>query len=351
MNNQVLQSKIILIEDDLIFLKELQNLLKDAGYQEVVAVSSKEDILWKLENYFFDLAIIQANPQTSNGLSLIAQAKQKNADYLVLVPQENTELRLQALKLKVESVLTTPFLPEEFLIYVQRTLYQRHKRKKILQKNSELEFFFQKQTQQLQESRLELIYRLARAAEYRDGHTGYHIARVGEYSFLLGRLSGMAEEQSLDLLHAAHLHDIGKIGVPDEILLKKDILTAEELRIMQKHPLIGADILAGSNSSLLEMAKLISLSHHEKWNGTGYPYGLKGEEIPLVGRIVTIADVFDALCSKRPYKEAWSTEKALRMLTKRSGNHFDPHLVELFVNNKAEILKIQEFYNKKDQVV
>lgn len=351
MNDKILQSKIILIEDDRIFLKELQNLLKEAGYQEVVAINSQQDALWKLENYFFDLAVIQGNPQTSNGLSLITQAKQKNADYLVLVPQENTALRLQALKLKVESVLSTPFLPEEFLIYVQKILYQKHKRKKILQKNSDLEFFFQKQTQQLQESRLELIYRLARAAEYRDEHTGYHIARVGEYSFLLGRLSGMAEEQSLDLLHAAHLHDIGKIGVPDDILLKKDILTTKELRIMQRHPVIGADILAGSDSSLLEMAKLISLSHHERWNGSGYPYGLKEKEIPLVGRIVAIADVFDALCSERPYKEAWSTEKALRMLTKRSGNHFDPHLVELFVNSKAEILKIQKFYHKKIQVL
>jgi putative two-component system response regulator len=184
----------------------------------------------------------------------------------------------------------------------------------------------------LAEAQLEIVERLALAAEYRDDATGQHTQRVGKLSALIAGAVGQPKSEVELLRVAATLHDVGKIGIPDQILLKPGRLTSEEFDLIKSHTTIGGTILGDSKFALLDMAREIALSHHERWDGTGYPRGLKGEVIPLSGRIVTIADVFDALTHDRPYKRAWSLEEAVVEVKKLSGHQFDPHLVDVFLS-------------------
>lgn len=203
------------------------------------------------------------------------------------------------------------------------------------------------QAEQLKQAHVDLVNRLGRAAEYKDTDTGEHIARMSQYSKLLALEFGMDEHQAELLRQAAPMHDVGKIGIPDAILLKPGRLTSEEFDHMKQHAVIGAQILANSSSALLQLAHKLALEHHEKWDGSGYPNGLKGEQISVEGRIVAIADVFDALTSKRPYKEAWSVEEALEHMQTQAGKHFDPHLINLFVNNLDAIIAIKNTYQEQ----
>jgi putative two-component system response regulator len=195
---------------------------------------------------------------------------------------------------------------------------------------------------ELQDTRLQIIQRLGRAAEYKDNETGLHVIRMSHYSMLLARAAGMTEEEQDLILHAAPMHDVGKIGIPDHILLKPDKLNNNEWQIMQTHANMGADIIGIHDSPLLNMAHIIALTHHEKWDGSGYPEGLSGASIPLVGRIVAIADVFDALTSVRPYKNAWPVDEAIEHMVACRGSHFDPHLIDLFLTILPDILLIKE---------
>ncbi|MCO7208364.1 MULTISPECIES: response regulator [Pseudoalteromonas] len=202
------------------------------------------------------------------------------------------------------------------------------------------------QAEQLQLAHIDLIQRLGRAAEYKDTDTGEHIARMSRYSKVLALAYGMSEYEAEQLKQAAPMHDVGKIGIPDSVLLKPGRLNETEYEHMKQHALIGAKILENSTSPLLQLAHKLALEHHEKWDGTGYPYGLKGEEISIEGRIVTIADVFDALTSKRPYKKAWSVEEALDLLKDEAGKHFDPQLVDLFIGQIDSIIEIKNTYTR-----
>jgi putative two-component system response regulator len=196
--------------------------------------------------------------------------------------------------------------------------------------------------QEVHETRLEVIRRLGRAAEYRDNETGLHVIRMSNYSMLLGKAFGMSDVEAELLLHAAPMHDVGKIGIPDSILLKPGKLNEEEWTIMRRHPLIGAEIIGEHKSQLLQWARIIALTHHEKWDGSGYPNNLSGKDIPLIGRIVAIADVFDALTTERPYKLAWPVQDALNYLDENRGKHFDPVLIKLFFSVLPAILQVKE---------
>jgi putative two-component system response regulator len=224
--------------------------------------------------------------------------------------------------------------------------YQTHLRRQ----NVVLEEKVRERTRELHDTRLEIIHRLGRAAEYRDNETGLHIIRMSRYSQTLGRLAGLDDEEADLLLHASPMHDIGKIGIPDRILLKPGKLDPDEWTVMQTHARIGADLLDGHPAPLLRMARDIALTHHEKWDGSGYPDGRRGEEIPLVGRIVAVADVFDALTSARPYKPAWPLEKALDYIRAQRGRHFDPALAGLFLEHLPEFLVIRERYAEPEGV-
>ncbi len=200
---------------------------------------------------------------------------------------------------------------------------------------------------ELQDSRLQIIQRLGRAAEFRDNETGLHVIRMSHYARLLALAAGFSEQAAEKLLNAAPMHDVGKIGIPDNILLKPGPLDEREWEIMRRHPAIGAAIIGSHDSTLIQMAYTIALTHHEKWDGTGYPKQLKGEEIPLVGRIVAVADVFDALTTVRPYKKAWSVEDALAYLQKEAGKHFDPELIPLFIKIMPAVMEVKERWGEE----
>lgn len=196
--------------------------------------------------------------------------------------------------------------------------------------------------QELRASRLEIVQRLGLAAEYKDNETGLHVIRMSHFARLLGVAAGMNEAEADDLLHAAPMHDVGKIGIPDSILQKRGPLDAGEWEIMKSHATIGAAIIGEQAPGMLALAASIALTHHEKWDGSGYPRGLKGEDIPLDGRIVAIADVFDALTSVRPYKAAWTVEAAVDYLREQKGRHFDPALVDLFLTQLPAVRAVME---------
>jgi len=197
---------------------------------------------------------------------------------------------------------------------------------------------------ELLNSQFEIIRRLTKAAEYKDTETGYHLTRMSHYSFELGKAMGLSEEVSNILLEASPMHDLGKIGIPDRILLKPGALTKKEFLEMEKHTVIGAELLAKNHSQVMEAAHVIALTHHERWDGSGYPNGLAGEEIPVLGRICAITDVFDALTTVRPYKKAWPVEKAFKMIEENAGSHFDPQIVKKFIEISARIMDIKNKY-------
>ncbi|BDX18259.1 MAG: two-component system response regulator [Pseudomonadales bacterium] len=194
----------------------------------------------------------------------------------------------------------------------------------------------------LRQTRLNIVQALGMAAEYKDNETGLHVIRMSHFSRIIALEAGFSPDEAEELLHAAPMHDVGKIGIPDAILQKPGKLDENEWLIMQKHPEIGAQIIGEHNASMLQMARRIALGHHEKWDGSGYPAGLAGDDIPIEARIVAIADVFDALTSVRPYKKAWTVEDAVALIREQSGRHFDPQLVECFIRRLDEINQIRE---------
>ncbi|SFD73700.1 response regulator [Massilia yuzhufengensis] len=196
--------------------------------------------------------------------------------------------------------------------------------------------------EELRATRLEIVQRLGLAAEYKDNETGLHVIRMSHFSRILGIAAGLTEAEADDLLHAAPMHDVGKIGIPDRILQKPGPLDPDEWKIMQSHVTIGAEIIGEHEGGMLALAAQIALTHHEKYDGSGYPHGLRGNDIPLVGRIVAIADVFDALTSVRPYKKAWSEQEALDLLREQKGRHFDPALVDLFLEQMDAVRAVQQ---------
>jgi hypothetical protein len=203
----------------------------------------------------------------------------------------------------------------------------------------------QEATTQLRETEIEALVCLGKAGEYRDSDTGDHVLRVGYSAYVLAKAAGMDEDEARNLMYASPLHDLGKIGIPDHILLKPGKLEETEANEMKRHTQIGAEILKNSRTRVMQMARTVALSHHEKWDGSGYPHGLAGNNIPLEGRIVAICDVFDALISSRPYKHRWTDTEAIAHLRQNAGSHFDPTLVALFIN---EIPKIKEFNMRLD---
>ena len=221
----------------------------------------------------------------------------------------------------------------------------------LYDQNRELEHRVHQRTKELYQTRLQIIRRLGRAAEFKDNETGNHIVRMSHYTRLIGLAAGINEHQADLLFNAAPMHDIGKIGITDRILLKPGRLDADEWRIMRAHPVIGAEIIGEHSNDLLHCARLIALTHHEKWDGSGYPHGCKGADIPLIGRITAIADVFDALTSARPYKPAWPVADAVREIEQGSGSHFDPALLRAFQRVLPEIERIRNLYSAEKEML
>ena len=258
---------------------------------------------------------------------------------IFVTAMSQTEDEKKGLDLGAVDYITKPINPAIVLARVRTQLA-------LYDQTRELEKKVQERTEELQSTRLEIIHRLARAAEYKDNETGLHVIRMSHYSQLIATHINANEEWVECLFNAAPMHDIGKIGIPDAHLLNPDKLSNEEWKMMRKHPEFGAEIIGDNDSELLKMAKEIALNHHEKWDGCGYPQGLKGEEIPLTARIISIADVFDALTTQRPYKNAWPVERAINFIDENSGSHFDPELIVAFHKALPEIIKIKAEYTE-----
>jgi len=214
----------------------------------------------------------------------------------------------------------------------------------LYDQNRGLETQVQERTVELEQTRLQVIHRLGRASEYRDNETGLHVIRMSHYAYSIGLAAGLSREEAALLLNAAPMHDVGKIGIPDSILIKPAKLTSDEWTLMRRHCEYGAAIIGDYAHPLFQSSRSIALTHHEKWNGEGYPNGLKGDRIPLFGRIVALADVFDALTNKRPYKDAWSVEASLAWISGQRGEHFDPELTDIFLSIVPDIMKFMEKY-------
>ena len=251
-------------------------------------------------------------------------------------------VRQKALELGVTDFLAKPVDPAEARVRFANLLALRRGHLQLRDRNRWLADEVRKATETVVRRERELILRLSKAAEFRDPETGAHIVRMARYSELIARRLGMDEDFCQLILKAAPMHDLGKLGIPDGILLKPGKLTDEEFAVMTNHPLIGYEILQGSESQLIQLGAEIALTHHEKFDGTGYPNKLAGDAIPLSGRIVAVADVFDALTSERPYKAAWPVEKARALLEDNSGTHFDPACVTAFLAEWEAVLRIRE---------
>jgi len=234
-----------------------------------------------------------------------------------------------------------PFDTSEFLYRLHHLLHNELSAQESTSYTQTILETIQQKNSDLQESQIEIIECLGYAAEFRDSETGMHTIRVGHYAACIAKALGMNSHEAEKLLYSAPMHDVGKIGIPDAILLKPNRLEGNEWTIMKQHTEIGERILSRSKNKLLQQAAIIALSHHEKWDGSGYPKGLSGTDIHLYGRIVAIVDVFDALTMERPYKKAWSIDSAVELINSESGKHFDPSLVELFNTHLPEILKIK----------
>ncbi len=249
-----------------------------------------------------------------------------------------------AIDTNIKDFVSLPIDKNELLFRIHRILTSHLAHQELQDYNESIITTIEQQSIELKESQLEVIECLGYAAEFRDSETGMHTIRVGHYSQCLAKAMGMNDKEAESLLYSAPMHDVGKIGIPDKILLKPGRLEGDEWKIMKQHTTIGESILNRSNNKLLQQASIIALNHHEKWNGSGYPRGLEGSDIHLYGRIVAIVDVFDALTMERPYKKAWTIDKALGLINSESGEHFDPTLVDLFNENFHKILMIKNDY-------
>ena len=298
-----------------------------------------------VKSHQIDLAIVDYMMPQMNGLEVIKKLKQinDNIKILMITSMDDNDLKLKALEYGATDFLTKPLCEVEFKTRIRNIKKLIEQQKALENRAAILQHEINLHIKEIVTREEESLRVLANVAEYRDENTFLHINRVAKYSEILGKHYGLSHVEQDILSKAAPLHDIGKIGVRDNVLLKKDKLTDEEFEIMRNHTIYGYNILKNSSSQYLKAGAVIALSHHEKWNGTGYPYGKKGEEIPLYGRIVAVADVFDALTEERPYKKAWKLADALALIVEEGGKSFDPEIVDVFLKASHEIF---DYYNE-----
>lgn len=334
--------RILVVDDEPANVVLLEKMLGRAGYAHVSTEADGRSALAALAEGAFDLILLDLHMPGLDGFGVMTALRDMVAadDYLpvlVLTADVTRETKTKALSLGAKDFVTKPFDRDEVLLRVRTLLHTRSLHLELKRSNDTLAQKVRERTRDLEEAQLETMERLAIAAEYRDDDTGEHARRVGEMAARVARRLGKSDDEIAQIRRAAPLHDVGKIGVSDTILLKPGRLTPEEFDAMKKHTSIGAKILSGSRSACLQMAEVIARTHHERWDGSGYE-GLAGEDIPLHGRIVAVADVFDALTSDRPYKSAWSAADALAEIKAQRGRQFDPQVVDAFLQVMAEEL-------------
>lgn len=328
-----MRGRILIADDDAAIVGLLERILARAGFTDVASTTDSSRVLDLFAEFSPDLLLLDLTMPEPDGMEIMARLSKQYefADLvpiLVLTGDLSAERKQRALAGGASDFLTKPFDVPEVVQRIRNLLERRFLHLELQRHNRILETRVRERTRSLEEARLDVLSRLARAAEFRDDETGEHIRRVGRMSAALADRLGVAPDIVRTVELTAPLHDVGKIGVPDAILLKPGKLTPSELVEMQSHTTIGAALLSDSPWHLLETARDIALHHHEAWDGTGYPHGLAGEEIPLVARFVSVADVFDALAHDRTYRRAWSRGRVLSHLQQERGTRFDPAVVD-----------------------
>ncbi len=357
---------VLCVDDDATILELFSDFIQTLGCDTLRA----EDGLTGLKlarEHLPDVILLDIMMPGLSGFEVCQKLKKdprtRDIPVVMITALGEVEDRVKALEAGADDFLTKPVALPELKARVKSLLEVKAYRDHLKKHKEELEKEVERKTRELRrafealseahirikELSLEVIFRLARAAEYRDEHTGEHIQRMAHYSAIIARRLGLNEEAVESILYAAPLHDVGKIGIPDGVLLKPGPLSPKEWEIMKKHAEIGAEILRGTKSGFVKVGEIVALYHHERWDGRGYPYGLKGTQIPLAARIVAIADVFDALTSDRPYRKALSIEEAFKIIEEGIGTHFDPKIAEIFLEAREEILEIKETFKDTER--
>jgi putative two-component system response regulator len=349
-SEEILSGKILIVDDQPVNIILLEQMLRSAGYSSIASTTNPNEVSELHNNNHYDLILLDLQMPGMDGFEVLEKLKEIEPDsyqpVLVITAQPGHKLR--ALQAGAKDFISKPFDLSEVIARVHNLLEVRLLHEQLSNYNILLEQKVQERTAELQESNLEALYTLARAVEYKDEDLGTHVQRISYCTRELARLLDQAEDFVRMMFFASPMHDVGKIGIPDEILLKPGSLTAEEWVIMKSHTTMGAKILGNMKSPYLKMGAEIALNHHERWDGSGYPNGLRGEMIPLSARIMNICDIYDALRSKRPYKPGFDHQKTLEIITRGDGRtlpeHFDPEILAKFQSNHLIFRDIFEEY-------
>ena len=337
-------ARILVIDDEPANVRMLDRLLTTSGCRHVTTLTDPREVVGQMPIARPDLIILDLHMPHLDGFEVMQALRpllsvERYLPMLIITADDAPSVKQRALAMGARDFLAKPFDSVEALLRIRNLLVTRQLYAQLEREQQRLELAVEERTHALASTHIEIVYRLARAAEYRDDNTGEHTRRVGRLSGELARTLGLADGDAVMIERAAPLHDVGKVGVPDAILLKPAQLSPGELDIIRTHPAMGARILSGSRVPLLRMAEEIALTHHERFDGSGYPNGLRGEEIPVSGRICAIVDVFDALMSARTYKDAWTLDAALDELRHGRGTHFDPELLDEFIELAPSLLR------------
>lgn len=328
---------ILLVDDEQVNVDLLTRILKRAGYQNVRATTNPYDAIAAANVQHPDIVLLDLHMPQMSGLEVM-QALQGFDEWfdpfvVILTGDDSREAKARALSNGAKDFIAKPFDTNEVLLRLKNLADLRNLHKQLVHHNLDLEAKVRARTLELEHARLDVIERLGRAAEFRDDATGQHTRRVGAGAAAIARTLGLDDVTVRLIERAAPLHDVGKIAIPDHVLLKPGPLDAREWEIMRTHTTIGARLLDASQSSLLDFARDIALTHHERWDGNGYPQKLAGDQIPLAGRIVAVADFYDALSHDRPYRRRFEHAEVLAIIEQERGKHFDPDVLDAFLQN------------------
>lgn len=369
------QAKIMIIDDEELVIRVVKRFLAADGYSNFVTLSKPRDAFSVIQKEKPDVVLLDIMMPHVTGLDLLKMRQFSpefhHIPFIILSATSESQVKRDALRLGATDFLAKPVDPSDLTVRVRNSLVVKHQHDTLANYANELERKVKLRTQQIERSREQIIHCLARAAEYRDNETGDHVIRVGKYAGVIAAELGFSDEYCNQIELAAQLHDVGKIGIPDSVLLNPGRLNNEEFEIMKAHCVLGVEIMEplaeaegrvvrnhaevggfimdGVDSPMLELAALIARTHHEKWDGSGYPTGMKGEMIPIEGRITCVADVYDALCSERPYKKAFTMKKCLEIMLSERGTRFDPIVLDAFFRRLSDVDKIRRTYDDERQ--
>ncbi|MEL7496431.1 MAG: HD domain-containing phosphohydrolase [Planctomycetota bacterium] len=364
-------SKIMIVDDEQLVIRVVRRFLSSDGYENFITLTDPREALETIEFEKPDVVLLDIMMPHITGLDLLKIRKKSAAiqhiPFIILSANAENQIKREALQLGATDFLAKPVDPSDLILRVQNALIVKRHHDHLTNYAVELERQVRERTKQIEKSREQIIHCLARAAEYRDNETGEHVIRVGKYCGVIAEQLGFGIEYCREIELAAQLHDVGKIGIPDSVLLNPGKLSSEEFEVMKTHcglgmqimePLadseaerirrhsdMGGFIMEGVDSPMLELAASIARTHHEKWDGTGYPAKLKGDKIPIEGRICCVADVYDALCSERPYKPKFPIKKCLEIMLSERGTRFDPIVLDAFFERIEEIEEIRQRFD------